>query len=509
MNISFKPCVPVSVAVLLLASAHPGAFAGVIVGPLPQEPLEIGHEPQFLFDLHVVDSTWALREKRESVQRVFHPCHKHADNPLITGDQPGYLWVVRDADSGLFRMWYQLNIRNSDAPRGERQFRTYIAYAESRDGIRWDRPALDLVPEEKRGELPRNIVLYRQEAPSTEACTPQILEVPDRDRRGYRFLMLYRNKGPGAGKLNGIRVIGSQDGVHWDPQSDTLISRIPSDTHNTVVFDPRREEYSMYLRAKHVYSRGLDERRDDGQSRRTVARLASKELWSGWPDAPQSILAPDEIDNETRFNLFYGMPVRYFAGIHWGFLEPFRLNDNIHTELAWSRDGVNFSRLPQRPKLIEYGEDGAWDDTMVFASPGWVEVGDEWWIYYSGWDGPHETADRTGAVGLATIRKEGFISLRGPASGGVACTRTLRWPGGALFVNADAQEGELQVRVSDERRKPLEGFDYDDCEPFRGDSVAHEVKWGGKSLDALEGRVIRLEFFLRNVDLYTFKAVHR
>jgi hypothetical protein len=235
--------------------------------------------------------------------------------------------------------------------------------------------------------------------------------------------------------------------------------------------------------------------------------MASQTLWGEWTSLPQTVATPDELDSETNFNFFYGMPTHYYAGIYWGGLQVFRWNDYIYTELAWSRDGKNFQRLPTRPKLIEYGPEGTWDDTMIFASSRWVEVGDEWWVYYSGWDGPHGTEKRTGGIGLATFRKEGFISQHGPKDGGVVCTRALRWPGGTLRINADAGRGELRVRVSDERRKPIPGYDYDDGQVFNGNSVAHEVTWKDKTLDALTGQVIRLEFLLKDADLYTFKAV--
>ena len=41
---------------------------------------------------------------------------------------------------------------------------------------------------------------------------------------------------------------------------------------------------------------------------------------------------------------------------------------------------------------------------------------------------------------------------------------------------------------------------------FTGDSVALDVRWGGRSIDELKGKVIRLEFQLRDADLYTFRA---
>ena len=48
---------------------------------------------------------------------------------------------------------------------------------------------------------------------------------------------------------------------------------------------------------------------------------------------------PDEVDAAREFNYFYGMPVHHHAGIYWGFLWVFQMNDPIHTELVTSRDG--------------------------------------------------------------------------------------------------------------------------------------------------------------------------
>jgi hypothetical protein len=207
------------------------------------------------------------------------------------------------------------------------------------------------------------------------------------------------------------------------------------------------------------------------------------------------------------------MPAKLHAGIYWGFLEMFRWNTAIEAELAFSRDGTDFQRLPTRGKLLPLGPEGSWDDGMILAPTGWVEVGDEWWLYYSGWDGPHGAKEqeqagrlRIGNIGLAKVRKEGFISMRGPADGGVITTRRIRWPGGRLLINADARRGEMRVRIVDESRKPIPGFDYSDVTPFSGDAIAYEPKWSGGSVDALRDRVVRLEFFLRNADLYTFRA---
>jgi len=472
---------------------------------LPPEPVEIGREPQFLFDLYVVDTTWGLKLKGEPVKRVLHQPKKHPANPLIAGDDPSHLWVLRETN-GLFRMWYQSNVKNPDAAKGKDLYRVTVAYAESKDGLRWEKPTLDLFPDAKQLQLPRNAVIHRLDEPQCESNAPQILEVPEKDRRGFRYLMLYLMS---TAPLNGIRLIGSHDGIHWDAKSDMRIARLSSDTHNTIHYDAARDEYVMFCRSKHIYRAAgqTKEMISSGESRRGISRMSSKQLWTEWTVRPQTILMPDERDAELGYNYFMAMPVHRHAGIWWGLLAPFLWNDLYASEIAWSRDGWRFERLPARQHLIEFGPKGAWDHSMVVASARWVEVGDEWWLYYAGFDGAHDDPKgRTGAIGLATLRKEGFISQHGPKTGGVVCTRALRWPGGKLLVNADAHQGELKVRVSDELRKPLAGYDYADCKPFAGDSVAHEVAWKGKTMDSLKGQVIRLEFLLKDADLYTFHA---
>ena len=479
----------------VLAGAGPMAVAGV--GVLPVEPVEIGTEPQFFVDDHIVDNRWALKQKTEEVLRVFHPPKKHEGNPLIAGDG-GYVCVAHDREAGLFRMWYQTYDRAGKA--GDETADYAIAYAQSKDGLKWERPKLGLV--NWKGGKDNNIVW--RGVSDKRASGQQILTLPEKDRRGYRYVMAYHTSGARRGN-NGIRLVGSQDGIHWDKAGDTLITPLPSDTVNSIVFDPVRRLYVMFCRDKTAYRLFQGDILDTGESRR-VARMASPDLWAEWKAKPQNILIPDEQDMARGFNRFYGMPARYHAGIYWGALWCFKLNTDIWTELAWSHDGVNFERMPGRPRLIDLGKEGTWDDGMIFGGPDWVEMGDEWWMYYSGWDGPHGTRERTPGIGLATLRKEGFISMRGPRDGGVICTRLLRWLGGKLVVNADAHAGELKVRILDERRKPLAGFDYGDCATFNGDRVAHEVTWKEKTIGSLKGQVIRLEFLLKDADLYTFRA---
>jgi len=467
--------------------------------PPPTEPVEIGTRPQFFVDDHIVDNRWALKQKREAVLRVFHAPVKHAGNPLFTGTA-GYVSVARDEKAGLFRMWYQTHDWTDKAADDDSRTFYAIAYAQSKDGLAWEVPKLGL--HDWQGSKNNNIVYKGFK--DTRASGPQILHLPEADQRGHRFVLTYRTAAAKKGN-NGIRVIGSQDGIHWDESSDTLIHPLPSDTMNSIVFDADRKEYVMFCRPKDRYRIFQGDIIETGESRR-IARMSSPSLWEEWKTTPQTILLPDELDARENFNAFYGMPARWHAGIYWGALWCFRFNDNIFTEPAFSRDGFDFERLPDRPKLIPLGDEGTWDDGMTFGSMDWLEVGDEWWFYYAGWDGDHGGKDRRAGMGLATLRKEGLVSLRGPSGGGVVATRLLKWQGGNLVINADATKGEIKVRVSDATRKVIPGFDYTDCESFTGDSTAHVVKWRGNSLSELVGREVRFEYLLREADLFTFRA---
>ena len=75
-----------------------------------------------------------------------------------------------------------------------------------------------------------------------------------------------------------------------------------------------------------------------------------------------------------------------------------------------------------------------------------------------------------------------------------------------LFVNAASAGDSAQLSVRD-RRDSFEGFDHADCVSFPGDGVRHKVTWkGNKSMTGFEGKVVRLEIYLQNADLFTLVA---
>jgi hypothetical protein len=70
------------------------------------------------------------------------------------------------------------------------------------------------------------------------------------------------------------------------------------------------------------------------------------------------------------------------------------------------------------------------------------------------------TFHRTG-VGLATLRRDGFVSINVGVDGGTMTTRAFVFLGDTLVLNADASQGSVSVEALDLDGKPIDGFGID------------------------------------------------
>lgn len=192
-------------------------------------------------------------------------------------------------------------------------------------------------------------------------------------------------------------------------------------------------------------------------------------------------------------------------GKHWG-----RAFDEAWIPLSPLPADYVRVKLPHTPPtgVDPFDERVPWDyGNNSASSMGPVRVGDELWMCYSGRRTDHASSPHVGAIGLGTLRLDGFVSLDAAEEEGVVLTRPLRLLHGSLHVNADASEGSLQVEILDDQGIPLPPFTRDNCEPICTDDVRHLVRWrGAKVMDfeELNGREIRLRFHLQNAGLYSF-----
>ena len=283
----------------------------------------------------------------------------------------------------------------------------------------------------------------------------------------------------------------SQDGVHWTNCESNPIIPLDSDTTQSLVWDPKIQKYVVFGRF--------------GAGGRKTARAES-------PDAvnfsePERIFECDEIDEEGT--QIYGMPINIYEGIYLGMIWVYRegVDGTIDTSLAMSRDGINWQRVLDRQTFLPLGQAGSWEDGMTRVTQNFITHNDQIYFYYGGVNGPHtgrkfKQVERKhkSMLGLATLRRDGFVSLDAGEAEGHMLTKPLTLNGGELRLNVDASQGYVVVSVTDDIGTPLENYT---SQQIVGDQLEAPVRFNG-SLDTLKGREVRLRFQIRNASLYAY-----
>jgi len=190
--------------------------------------------------------------------------------------------------------------------------------------------------------------------------------------------------------------------------------------------------------------------------------------------------------------------------------------------VGYSRDGFHWSR-PDRETFLPVSEHaGDWNWANVqSAGGGCVIVADKLYFYVSGRQGVVGTNDPgVCSTGLATLRRDGFVSLDHPGAErrverlttgahplppGTLITRPVRFSGRHLFVNIAAPAGELRAEVLDVNGSPIAPYTSASCVPARGDSTCARVVWtNAHDLSAVANRPVRFKFTVTNGSLYAF-----
>src|SRR5262249_38076812 len=162
---------------------------------------------QLFVDDFLIDQT--------TLKRTFHRPDYHAANPVLAPEQP---WegkggraragcfsdgVWFDPKDGLFKMWYWASAASTDPLRYD------TCLASSRDGIRWERPAFDVV----KGT---NIVLRDEDGVYRNSSTVWLDHVEKDPTRRFKMFRVVQKKGETP-----LRITFSAAGVHWADARET------------------------------------------------------------------------------------------------------------------------------------------------------------------------------------------------------------------------------------------------------------------------------------------------
>jgi hypothetical protein len=310
---------------------------------------------------------------------------------------------------------------------------------------------------------------------------------------------------------SGYRARYSEDGIHWDIPPDSSPLTGGSDV-GMFHYDARTGMYRGYVKIIRNVS---------GLRRRCVGLSATNDPGS-WPPL-ELVMAPDDFDDRwiepgtIQRTHFYGCKTFAYETMYLGLLWIFRAEDDrgyfhgpVFSELVTSRDGIHWLREEgDRPPILENGPPGSWDQGMNYTGAVLVED-DTVRVYYNGSPDHHDVFPIHGAVGLATLRKDGFASLDSGMAVAKVMTKRLKNTTGQLHVNYDGSRtkigGYLEVEVLDANGRVIEGYSKRDCDPLGGDSVDEIVTWGERKELPTGVGPIRLHFLMKNTSLYSFMA---
>jgi hypothetical protein len=227
----------------------------------------------------------------------------------------------------------------------------------------------------------------------------------------------------------------------------------------------------------------------------------------------QIVLRADAKDPPTA-NIQYLFVISY-GGYYLGFATLHDEEGRFRIHLAWSADGLAWQR-PARAPWLDVGPEKAFDCGMVLGPADPIFWEKEMWFPYGGFPIRHDSKETNweSAIGMATMRTDGFAAWEAGAEKGELVTQPFRCLGDRLFVNAEAQEGSLQVEVLDEKGIPVAGFEAQSCLPVTADTLANErdgwIQWKNeKDLRRVQGKQIQLRFTLQNARLYSFRVADK
>lgn len=487
--------------------------------------VNIGNQRELFTDDFLIDQ---LTGKAE--QRLHQPVPQ---NVVLKHDAPwegtgsGYHSLFKDGD--LYRMYYKawhLDVSEKGLNTGSHPL--YCCYAESKDGIHWEKPNLGIC--NFNGSTDNNIILFPGQFPGVNADPghPAIFkdenpECPPESQ--YKAIIR-------SSKPHGLFAFHSPDGIHWQPMHNKpVITNGAFDSQNLAFWDSTRKEYRAYWR---IFTGGTTNGETWKPSGIRAIRTATSPDFIHWNqqqdltyvDSPPEQLYTNQIKPYHRApHLFIGFPTRYVERGWNPSMES--LPEPEHRKLRskasnrygmaitdcllmTSRDGVLFNRWNEAfvPPGIE--REGTWHYGHQYFAWHVVETKSDMYqapnelSFYgteSYWTGKGSRLRRY------TLRLDGFVSVSAPRVGGELITKPFNFSGNHLSLNfATSAAGSLKVEIQNPDGNPIPGFTLEENDTLFGNNTDRTVSWKDSSnLKTLAGKPIRLRFVLEDADLYSLK----
>lgn len=456
------------------------------------QPIDIGDRLELFVDRFLIERL------QDAELRLHEPT---PTGEVLRFDRPwegrycGYVSVFQDGD--LFRMYYRgLPRAGKDGSDIE-----VTCYAESRDGVAWEKPNLGI--HEVNGSGKNNVVLANL-APFSHNFSP----FPD-TRPGVPGEERY--KALAGTSATGLVAFVSADGLHWRKAQDApVITQGAFDSQNVAFWSATEGKYLCYFRTWSETQFG---------GFRTVSRATSEDFlhWSEpvpmrFGDTPPEHLYTNQTLPYFRApHLYLALAARFMPGRRVAPTEAaFTLGgdaqytgDCSDTVLLSSRGGADYDRTFMegfvRPGI---GLEN-WTSRTNYPARGVVPAGESRIAFYI----QRRYGQDAHFLERMLLRADGFASVHAPYGGGELLTKPLRFTGKELALNVSTSAaGGVRVELQDEHGAPIPGFALEDCLEIIGDEIEHTVAWkDGADLSELAGKTVRLRVALKDSDLYALR----
>ena len=453
------------------------------------------------------------------------------------------LAALQDPDTGKYQLWYKTLLSgNTNAAGAE----VAMCYAESEDGLNWDKPRLeDSVP--FGGEERTNIVMT--DFDNGTVVLNNDLSDPQRKYLAMGNPGMEANK---RGERTLSRAYSSPDGIHWKVDSDDTEFR--HHHQSRVIWDDAIDRWIAYSQHSHAW--GHDHvRRIGRQESEDFIRWSPKEvvLSGHWdPNLPPNVEL-HTMSIRKAGDLYIGVVEEAHGEFQWLHnKDGSNQHDQFHTKAALycSRDGRRFTRADgYRPWGDNDPPGGQYYGYFAHSVAGAMVSEGKMIIPCSAY--PHKQRDTRAAgtfshvptasgeesqrhieelrkygignpmmhqiepamslhkaVGAIVLREDGWAALAPEYERGDVYTTQFVFEGDRLRINAQCDYGLVRVEILDSEFEPFPGFSIEECTPVHGpaDRIWHDVTWtGGKSLESLWNRPVRLRFHLLESTLYAFQ----
>ncbi len=421
--------------------------------------------------------------------------------PVLYYDKPweglfcGYTTVIKTEDK------YQLYYRGLPTVGGDGSEMESTCYAESPDGIHWQKPDLGLY--EISGTRQNNATLANAK-PVTHNFSPFLDTRKDVESK-------YRYKGLGGTEKSGLIAFASADGIRWKKlQEEPVFRQGKFDSQNVSFWSESEQCYVCYFRTwTKVGYKGF----------RTVSRTTSKDFIH-WKTPVEMTYGETQ-----REHIYINQTSPYFRAphIYVATAARFMPGRQVLTEEEAQQLNVSPNYFKDCSDVVLMTSRGSnrYDRTFMsaFINPG---IGLQNWVSRSNYPalnivqtGPAEMsiyvnkdyAQPTSHLNRYAIRLDGFVSVYASYDGGEMSTKPLTFKGDHLVINfVTSAAGGIQVEIQDVNGDVIPGYSAEESTILIGNEIERIVSWNkGTDVGTLAGKPVRLRFVMNDAHLYSVR----